>query len=87
MNGVWARVRFMDADSNSIYQLGSTACYLLLPIKAKIKENERREKRRFHFFQLPPRMGLIIAQGLLLGFNQTLQITAFLTVKPVIMPR
>lgn len=28
--------RFMDADSNSIYQLGSTACYLLLLIKAKI---------------------------------------------------
>lgn len=55
--------RFMDADSNSIYQLGSTACYLLLPIKAKIKEKKRKDKQWFHFLQLPPRMGLIIAQG------------------------
>lgn len=49
---VRACVWFMGADRNSIYRLGSTACYSFLQIKAKIKKKKHIDKQRFHFLQL-----------------------------------
>lgn len=48
LGSMCACVWFTGADRNSIYRLGSTACYLLVQIKGE----KHADKQRFHFLQL-----------------------------------